>query len=418
MRTERNLHERLIDLAAEVRVPAAPDVMIRRRVSAVRRRRAALATSALLIMAVVAMPVILATVAAPSQRELPVVQADGPLLSWERAGEAPEALVDDAVRAWDQATGTGGSAIVQSTVRALLATEHPTLGSVVVLQSSDNAGRARIGFFATASTSRMWMLADRPAPDPRQTRVISLVSPHRPSRSADVDYWSGYVIAVATPGVTHLRITSTTVDDDIGGGKGPATGRFIIRALPRTSTALNVRIEGFVGNASVFDAPAQGGALGDADALPATVLSRSEDTMTVSVTDPGRVRAGQLVAVADGLVGRVLQVDPASRQVQVQLPNASGFTLAAYTDISNQHGVLRGTDDGLLFENLDPNAAVNEGNRILVADPSQAGNLAGAITAARPTQTRTSAQSAVAARSTVSVDDLREVYISVPAAIR
>ena len=414
MSIDREVRERMVDLAGEVLVPAAPEQVIRRRVRAVRRRRAAVAGSALLTVAVVAASMILTGIN-PRGGELAAMAGDGPFLAWDRAGEPSDTLADDAVRTWDS---TGQA---HREVRVLLTTTDSVLGSVVVLQAYNGAGEPRVGFFAApeAPASAMRLLADRPAPDPASTRVVSLVSPRRPAGFPGDAYWSGYAIAVAMPGVTRLRITSTTIDDEMVEGNGPPTGRYLVRTLPRSSTALTVRVKGFAGTRTAFDSPAQAGATGDAQYLPATVLQRTEDHLEVSVTDVDRVRVGQLVAVAGGLVGRIAQVDTASRRAQVQLPTAPGFDAPAYTDISNQHGALRHhPGGGLMFDDLATTAQVNAGNRILVPDPAQGDPLAGAITAARPTSTRTGGQTAVPADPAVTIGGLREVFISVPAAAR
>ncbi|SCL28005.1 rod shape-determining protein MreC [Micromonospora inyonensis] len=415
MSIDRELRNRLIDLADEVRVPATPDMAVHRRVRAVRRRRTALAGSALLTVAVVATSMVLAGVVMPRGGDLTAAPGDGPFLAWNRVGDAPESMVDDAKRAWDQAR-PGNVTGAHTEVRALLTAEDPHLGRVVVLQAYDGAGQPRIGFFVASSTAgpEMRLLADRPAPVPEQTRVVSLVSPRAPAGSFTDSYWSGYAIAVAMPGVTRLQITSTSIDDEMVEGGGAPTGRYLIRRLPQSSTALTVRVKGFAGGESVFDSPAQGGAVGDAEYLPAIVTERRADHLTVSVAEAGRVRTGQLVAVAHGLVGQVAQVDPAGREARVQLLNAAGFEIPAYTDISNQPGVLR-QRGGLVFGDLAPTSEVNEGNRLLVADPAQHDPLAGAITAAHAAKTRTSGQVTVPARPAVSIDGLREVFISVPA---
>jgi hypothetical protein len=414
MHTDEQVRAGLVDLAEQVRPSQAPEVAVLRRARQRRRRQRLAAGCAAVMVAVLAATSMTRLVGVADER-LAAAPPDGPFLSWAPAGNAVSSgLTDTVTRIWNAAAAdAAASAGPHTEVRTLLATRTEPLGLVVIAQAYDGAGTPRIGFFTGggADGGGLVLRADRPAPDPATTKVVSLVSARLqgPVGAVSGDYWGSYAIVLAMPGVTSVQVSSTTVDQELRDGDGGRSGRVRVQPLPISSTALTTTITGFHRKTRVFRTAADGGAFGDAEPIAAEVIAADPESLTVSVTDTSRVKPGQLAATGDGLVGQVSAVDTAARQVTIKTSTAVGFTSPAYTDISNHSGQVAGDGTGLRLENLPADATVNIGNRVLVPDPAQRDTRVGALTVGR-----VSGLSPVRLSTTANLATVRQVSIMVP----
>ncbi|MEU6077557.1 hypothetical protein [Micromonospora sp. NPDC047074] len=413
MYTDEQVRGALGDLAKQVRPSQAPEVAVLRRARQRRRRQRVAAACAVVMVAALAATSTTRIVGA-ADGQLAAAPPDGPFLGWAPAGNAVSSgLTGTVTRIWNAAAAdTVASAGPHTEARTLLATRTEPLGLVVIAQAYDSAGMPRIGFFTGGGDDGggLVLRADRPAPDPATTKVVSLVSARLqgPIRTVSGDYWGAYAIVLAMPGVTSVQVSSTTVDQELRDGDGGRPGPVRVQSLPISSTALTTTITGFHRKTRVFRAAADGGAFGDAEPIAAQVVAAEPESLTVSVMDTSRVKPGQLAATGDGLVGQVSAVDTAARQVTIKASTAVGFTSPAYTDISNHPGQVAGDGTGLRLQNLPADANVNIGNRVLVPDPAQRDNRVGALTVGR-----VSGLSPVRLITTANLTTLRQVNIMV-----
>jgi hypothetical protein len=312
-------------------------------------------------------------------------------------------------------------------VRALVATsdKYRHLHSVVVLQGYDNQGSARLAFFTsdTSAADALRLRADRPAPDPTDTKVISLVSPRLTGAAGAVsnDYWGTVAIAVAMPGVTAVRVSSPTVDQEFVGDPDAPTSRLVVTEFPLATTPQTTIISGFVkprrvlaSPTKVFEAHGDGGADGDARAVPGEVIRRTGQQIVVAFQKGQVVWQGELAVVPEGLVGRVTAVDVTRGEATIDLVTSAGFTGDAYTSISNVPGIIRGTGGKLVMEHIPTGGEVSQGNRVLMPDPSQMNNHVGAATIGRASNTKPANSSAVELTPTADLAHLRTVSIMTP----
>jgi len=412
MRSETDLRDGLVELAEVARPAEGYEATVFRQVRRIRaRRRAASVSAGAVVVALVAVAFRLAGIG--STPHLVATPPDGPFLGWTAIGESVDkGLIDKAEQGWNQ-----GAAGPHTGVRALAATRDQLLGGVVILEGYDRQGIPRLAFF-TSDAGVLALRADRPAPDPVTTQLISLVSPRLtgPVGQASSDYWGTYAIALAEPGVTRLQVSSTTIDETLRAGGGPPNGRFVVQQLPISSTAQTTSILAFVESKRVFTVAGDGGAIGDARAVQADVVRRSAQQLTVAVDDDQAVRPGQLAVVAAGLVGKVVAVDHAGHEATIELITSSGFSGAAHTDISDVPGTLRGDGTKLSLEDIPTGAKdeVNQGNRILLPDPSQGGGAAGAVTVGRAQHSKPADATSVQLTPTANLDHLRRVSIMTP----
>lgn len=353
MRSETQLRDGLIEVAEAVKPSLAYEAQVMHRARRIRsRRRVAGVSAAVVCMAVVVATVRLVGVAASPQ--LVASPPDGPFLGWAAAGNSVDAApVQEAIAAWDRAPGSAGP---HTQVRTLAAERDQLLGMVMVVQAYDATGEPRLGWFTSDKTAggALTLRADRPAPDPVGTQVVSLVSPRLtgPRGVATTDYWGSYAVAVAMPGVTGLRVDSTAIDQMLREGSGSDNGRFVVQQLSISSTAATTTITGFAGSREAFRTAADGGAIGDAQAVPVRITDRGQQQITVALDTGQAVKRGQLAVAESGLAGRVTAVDLSSRQATIALVTSTAFTAPVWTNISNVAGTARGTGTQLLFEGI------------------------------------------------------------------
>jgi hypothetical protein len=350
---------------------------------------------------------------------------DGPFLGWSPVGVVDAGLVREATGVWDR-TGSAGP---HTAVRVLVATHNRRLGAaVVVLQGYDKRGAARLAFFTgdSGAADALRMRVDRPAPDPVKTQVISLVSPRLTGASGAVGHDSGgsCAIAVAMPGVTAVRVSSTAVDDEMIQNPDEPTSRFVVAQFPSfVATAQTTTIAGFIkskrpfaGLTKVFDVPGEDGVDGDARAVPAEVVGRTGQQIVVAFPKDQGVRQGQLAVVAEGLVGRVTAIDAARGRATVDLVTSTGFAGQVYTNINNVPGSVRGTGGKLVMENIPADGDVYQANRVVMPDPSQESNQIGAVTIGRASADKAAGATTVELTPTADLAHLTTLWIMTPSA--
>jgi len=411
-----DLHENLKALAEQVRPSPDPERAVMTRVRRTRRRRRMTVSAAAVAVGVALVASLTQAVAAQQQFAAPA--PDGPFLGWQVAGDAADtALVQQAQRTWDVTAGAAASVGPHREVRPLLVTRDRALGAVVVLQAYDATGNPRLAFFTAdkgVAAQELALRADRPLVDPVDTRAVSLVSPRLQGAVGTVssDHWGTYAIVVASPGVDGLRVSSTTIDQELTQGGAARNGRFLITELPISSTALTTTVRGYVGSRTLFTAPADGGAVGDAQAVPVAVIATTAGAVTVT-GDVAQVRRGQYAAVAQGIVGEVTAVDQTTRTATITLITSTAFSAPAYSNIDIKRGHIQGDGATLLMTGVSPNDVL-VGNRIMVADPAQKHDQAGALTIGRVTAAADS--SSVTVTPGADLAHLQTVYIMVPSA--
>lgn len=421
MHNETELCDRLADLAEAVKpVEGYEDKVMRRsRWLRWRRRMTAGAAAAVCVAVLVTMFRVVGFGSAP---QLAAPPPDGPFLGWSAVGEVDASLVREATDVWDS-VGTGGP---HTAVRALVALRNnQELHSIAVLEGYDKQGAARLAFFTSdgSAADALRLRADRPAPDPVKTQVISLVSPRLtgPVGVVSQDGWGTYAIAVAMPGVTAVRVSNTIIDDEMIGDPDAPTSRLIVARFPLAATAQTTIISGFVKPnrplaklTKVFEVPGDGGADGDPRAVPGKVLTETGQQIVVAFQQNQAVRRGQLAVVAKGLVGRVTAVDVARGEATIDLVTSTGFGGTAYTNISNVPGSVRGTGTSLVMEHIptgDKVYSVSAGNRVMMPDPCQPNDQVGAVTVGRASSDKATEASSVELTPTVDLTHLREVSI-------
>ncbi|MFI5497013.1 rod shape-determining protein MreC [Actinoplanes sp. NPDC051859] len=387
---------------------------VRQRARRIRTRHRALsvAAAAACLTLLVGMVQILRS---PADPELVAVAPDGPFLGWSAAGDGVDTgLLAEAVRVWDaQESGP------HSAVRPLVAMQKYNFGPVVVAQGYDRSGAPRLAFFTAdrGHGNALTLRADRPAPDPVRTQVVSLVSARLTAASGIATENDVVAIAVAMPGITDLQVDSTDVDQTLRQGGGIGNGRFVVDIhLTRSTSALDTTVTGFAGRRKVFEEPGEG-AIGDPRPVRAGIVQRDRQQLTVTLDDAGPVRAGQLVAVRDGLVGRVKAVDRAAARATVALVTSPDFVCPVLS-IVDIPGTARGTGDRLMLENIPLGSAndIYETNRLLAPDPAQGGSFTvGAITIGRATRDKPGDATSVELTPAVDVTKLAEVRILTPA---
>jgi hypothetical protein len=322
-----------------------------------------------------------------STPQLAAAPPDGPFLGWSPVGDVDAGLVREATDVWDRINSAGP----HTAVRALVATRSPRLrSSLVVLQGYDKQGAARLAFFTgdSGAADALRMRVDRQAPDPVKTQVISLVSPRLTGAAGVVgsDSLGTYAIAVAMPGVTAVRVSSTAVDDEMVENPDGPTSRLVVKRFPIAATAQTTTIAGFIkpkgpfaSVTKVFEVPGEDGVDGDARAVPAEVVSRT----------------GQQI---------------------VDLITSTGFAGQVYTNISNVAGSVRGTGGKLVMENIPARGEVYETNRVLMPDPSQQSNQVGAVTIGRASADKAAGATTVQLTPTADLAHLTRLSIMTPSA--
>lgn len=415
MRSPTELRDSLAALAEPVTPTEGYEARIRRRAGRIRARRRLAGAAA----AVVGLAMVVALSGVGSAPRLTATPPDGPFLGWPAAGRVDLDLVREATAAWDR----DGS---HTAVRPLVATGDQLLHAVVVLQGYDRRGAPRLAFFTSDTTAgdALRLRADRPAPDPVTTRVISLISSRLtgPAGQPGQAFWDTYAVVLAMPGIGMLRVSTTTVDDEMRGDPDAATGRFVVEAAP-SATAETTTITGFATSArpfarwrEVFAVPGDGGADGDARGVRGTVVRRGDQRIVVAFAPDPAVRPGQLAVVAEGLVGRVTAVSPSGGEATIDLVTGAGFTSPAYSAISMVPGAARGDGGKLVMERIPAGdkMEIYEGNRILVPDPAQRGDEIGAVTLGRASATKPPGSDTVEVTPTAGLAHLRQVSIMTP----
>jgi hypothetical protein len=421
MSSPTELRSGLAELAEPVRPAEGYEARVLGRARRMRaRRRFAGAAAAAMCLAVVVTGVRLVAIGPAPQ--LTVSPPDGPFLGWPAAGDVDTGLVREATAVWNRDPSAGP----HSAVRPLVAAHDRLLRSVVVLQGYDKRNSPRLAFFTSDRTAAdaLRLRADRPAPDPVTTQVVSVVSPRLtgPAGTAGEAFWDTYAIAVAMPGVSTVRVSTTTVDEAMNGDPDRAKGRFVVESAP-AATAETTTITGLVRSTKLFArwrtafaVPGDGGADGDARGVRGQVVRRSGGQIVVSVPPDRAVRPGQLAVVAEGLVGRVTTADPARGEATIDLITSAAFTSPAYTNISNVPGSVRGDDGRLVMEHIPAGdkMEIYETNRVLVPDPAQSSDQLGAVTVGRAATTRAAGADSVELTPTADLTRVREVSIMTP----
>ena len=410
----------LADLAEPVMPTEGCEGQVMRRAHRLRGRRriAAGATAAAFVAVLVTMFQVVGLGSAP---QLAASPPDGPFLGWSPVGDVDVGLVREATGVWDRADAGPHTA-----VRALVATRHRRLQSpLVVLQGYDKQGAARLAFFTgdSGAADALRIRVDRPVPDPVRTQVISLVSPRLAGATGAVsnDPWGTIAIAVAMPGVTALRVSNTAVDDEMEQDPDGPTSRLVVKEFPIAATAQTTTITGFLrsnrpfaGATKVFEVPGESGVDGDARAVPAEVVSRTGQQITVAYPKDQQVRPGQLAVVAEGLVGRVETVDAARGEATVDLITSTAFTGQVYTNISNVPGSARGTGGKLVMDNIPAGGDVYETNRVVMPDPAQRSSQIGAVTIGRASADKAAGATMVELTPTADLAHLTRLSIMTP----
>ena len=421
MHNPTELRDGLAELAEPVLPTEGYEVRIMRRAGRLRGRRR-IAAGAAAAVCVAVLVTMVPVVGFGSTPQLAVSPPDGPFLGWSPAGDVDAGLVREATDVWDRTDSSGP----HTAVRALAATHHPRIDSaVVVLQGYDKRGAARLAFFTgdSGAADALRMRVDRPVPDPVKTQVISLVSPRLTGAAGTVsqDGWGTYAIAVAVPGVTAVRVSTTTVDDQMMQDPDGPTSRLVVSVLPIEATAQTVTIAGFVKPkrpfakaTKVFEVPGDDGVAGDVRAVPAEVVSRNGQQIVVAYPKDRGVRPGQLAVVAEGLVGRVTAVDAAGGQATVDLVTSAGFVGQVYTNISNVPGSVRGTGGRLVMEGIPADGDVYQANRVVMPDPSQQSNQVGAVTIGRASADKAAGATTVELTPTADLAHLTRLWIMTP----
>lgn len=418
------LRDGLADLAESVVPTEGYEGKVMRRVDRRRgRRRIAAGVAAAACVAVLL--TMFRVVGFGSGPQLAAPPPDGPFLGWSPVGDVDAGLVREATSVWDRTKSAGP----HTDVRVLVATHHPRLRStVVVLQGYDKQGNARLAFFTgdSGAADALRMRVDRPAPDPVETQVISLVSPRLSGAAGMVtssDSWGTYAIAIAMPGVTAVRLSNTAVDDEVIQEPDRPTSRLVVSEFPIAATAQTTTIAGFVkpkrpfaSLTKVFEVAGEGGVDGDARAVPAEVVSRTGQQMIVAFPTDQGVRQGQLAVVAEGLVGRVTAVDTARGEATVDLVTSTRFAGRVHTNISNVPGSVRGTGGKLVMEGVPADGEVYRTNRVLMPDPSQRSNQVGAVTIGRASADKAAGATTVEITPTADLAHLTKLSIMTPSA--
>ncbi|MET7424937.1 rod shape-determining protein MreC [Dactylosporangium sp. NPDC005555] len=421
MHSQTELRDRLAALAEPVKpVEGYVDKVMRRSRRLRRRRRVTAGAAAAVCVAVLVS--MFRVVGFGSAPQLAAPPPDGPFLGWSAVGDVDAGLVQEATDVWD-AAGTGGP---HTAVRAFVAMRNDQqLHSIAVLQGYDKQGAARLAFFTSdvSAAKALRLRADRPAPDPVTTQVISLVSPRLtgPVGAVSTDDFGTYAIAVAMPGVTTVRVSNTVIDDEMIGDPDAPTSRLVVQGFPLIATAQSTTISGFVKPnrplakmTKVFEVLGDGGADGDARGVPGKVVAATGKQIVVAVQQIQAVRRGQLAVVTEGLVGRVTTVDVPRGEATIDLVTSTGFAGPAYTNISDVPGSVRGTGTSLVMERMptgDKVYTVHVGNRVVMPDPCQPNDQVGAVTVGRASSDKALEASSVELTPTVDLTHVREVSI-------
>ncbi|MCO8274825.1 RNA polymerase subunit sigma-70 [Actinoplanes sp. TRM 88003] len=417
MPSPSEVREVLSELAEPVVPAEGYEDRIMRRARRIRGRRR-IVSGAAAVVCVAVLATMFRFVAVGPAPELAAVAPDGPFLGWGAVGDVDPGLVQEATEVWDRAGPHTG-------VRTLVATRDVQLRSVVVLQGYDSRGLPRLAFFTSdqSAADALRLRADRPAPDPVRTRVVSLVSPRLtgPTGTVSTDGWGSFAIVVAMPGVFALRLLNTTIDVQMFGNPDGPTSRLAVQNLPLAGTAQTTTIAGFIKAdrplaraTKVFEVPGEGGAIGDVRAVPAEVVGRADQQLTVAFPKDRPVRLGQLAVVTEGLVGRVTTVDAARGEATIDLVTSASFTGTVYSNISNVPGTVRGTGGKLVMEDLPADGDLYGTNRILMPDPSQPNDQVGAITIGRATTDKPANATTVELTPTADLAHLENLSIMTP----
>ncbi|BAL85355.1 hypothetical protein AMIS_1350 [Actinoplanes missouriensis 431] len=421
MHSPAELRAGLVELAEPVTPTEGYEHRVLRRARRIRgRRRFASGTAAAVCLAVLV--TMFRVLGIGSAAHLAAVPADGPFLGWPPVGDVDTGLVREATSVWGRAGPHTG-------IRTLVATRNMHLRSVVVLQGYDEQGTARLAFFTSdqSASDALRLRADRPAPDPVKTQAISLVSPRLTGATGEVstDGWGTYVLAIAMPGVTTVRASSAAIDVEMVGEPDAPTSRLIVYSIPLQGTAETTTITGFVRpdrplarTTKVFEVAGEGGAVGDARAVPAEVTSRTGQHLVVTFAEGGAVRPGQFAVVTEGLVGRVAAVDETRSEATIDLITSPAFSGEVYTNISDVPGSVRGTGEKLVMENVPVEGEIYQGNRVLMPDPSQRSRQIGAVTIGRATTDKAADADTVELTPTADLARLEKVSIMTPSAGR
>ncbi|MET7398895.1 rod shape-determining protein MreC [Dactylosporangium sp. NPDC005572] len=419
MHSQIELRDRLAALAEPVKPVEGYEDKVMRRSRRLRRRRRMTAGAAAAVCVAVLVTMFRVVGFGPAP-QLAAPPPDGPFLGWSAVGDVDAGLVREATDVWDAVGGP------HTAVRAFVALRNDQqLHSIAVLQGYDKQGDARLAFFTSdvSAAKALRLRADRPAPDPVTTQVISLVSPRLsgPAGVVSTDEFGTYAIAVAMPGVTTVRVSNSIIDDEMIGDPDAPTGRLVVQRFPLAATAQSTTISGFVKpdrplakTTKVFVVQGDGGADDDARAVQGKVVAETGQQIVVAVQQIQAVRRGQLAVVAEGLVGRVTAVDVTRGEATIDLVTSTGFAGPAHTDISDVPGSVRGTGTSVVMERIptgEQKYTVSAGNRVVMPDPCQPNDQVGAVTVGRASSAKAAEASSVELTPAVDLTHVREVSI-------
>ncbi|MGH3747563.1 MAG: hypothetical protein ACRDT8_09215 [Micromonosporaceae bacterium] len=396
-----DLSRRLTDLTDDLRPAGDPLPDVLAGVNRVRRRRFLLGGAALAATAAAGLAGGWRALTFP---EIPAAAPDGPFLGWKPVNPVNSTAVETAKKAWDDATGHP-----HTDHRVYAAVTGTILGSVVILAGRDHQGQPRLAMLTGTpgdpDQGKVWLRADRPAPDPVTTRALTLVTsrvgpgvgevagaqpvlpaqpvtptPGNSSASAPSGrtVQSVFVIALAAPGVEHIRRDSTVADQHWGmDTPGGPKSRLMVESTFPDAAAYNTTFTGYIEGVEMFTAPGRRG-IGDPVPVTGAVTQRKNHHVTVQVPsrDAAKIEPGLLAVTPDGLIGKV--VDTSGRGVRVQRVTAPGFTMEAHSAISDHPGMVAGTGDGVVFTRDD--GRTTDVNRVVVNDPAQLDAPTGGVT--------------------------------------
>lgn len=378
-----HLDQRLRDLLSESAAEIAPKPLATTELYGAARRRSVRKTTGTVfaLLAVAFSSTLFAAQLLRPAPSLPATAPDGPFLGWPMiTNTAPSTLIDASLAQWDTAAQTR-----HTDVRALAAMNDTILGPVVVLEGNDANGKARLAILTgqprdRTGEQRLTLRADRPAPDPQQTKVISLVTARVGTVQATLpqDASATFVIALAAPGADEVRVQSSAVDQTIG--NAGTRGRFLLRPLPPNATAVNTRIQIVKDDAAVAEhSSGLDSGLGDPQMVAATAGTVDTDShrLTLSMLPTGRPAdlVGHLVVSYDGVVGKVVEAD--NGQTTVETITSPGFSIAVQTNISAYRSRTIGNGSQLVLSSSDEDTRIEKGNRIVLdGTPFDAAGLA------------------------------------------
>lgn len=362
------LRDRLADLAETVEPD--PAIVTRAVAHGRRRRRAQQALTPFLVMGLVIAVLLagprLADLTRPQQISGAGTDSNG-LLDWSPRGDLVKSgdLIARAVDVWQQSEGRHGH------IRTLFAGTVAGTALVVLEGLSPTAG-ARVGVITGAIQVQSTGVEPRPTGVPLYFRsdiavptgdveALGFASNHAGSGEGQLsDHDGSYLVfGLAAPGADDIVIASTAVDDSMtadAGSRGKDSDWMVLpaTAVPQTDS-MTVYRDGASRSVGV-----QMTGVGDIPLQRATVTSEGRNAVRIDATS---ARVGDWVLTANGLIGRVSNVDGAG--ADVELVDSPQFSASLEADVSDAAATGTGTGQGVMaLKGLD-NSKVAAGTRML-----------------------------------------------------